>query len=276
MKLISLMDDKSDSSKFKHEHGLSYYIELNDKKILFDTGKTSLFIDNAKTLGVKLEAVEIVVLSHGHYDHSGGLKAFLEINDKAIVYVAKGVFEPRYAIRENGELAYIGIDPSLKGHPQIMEVTGGYEIHKGITLFSGVPSIFSRPKANGNLMAVSKEDASTIEDDFMHEQNLLIEESGHTYLIAGCAHNGICNIIDYVINELSMSPTEVFGGFHLHNRREALRESPEVISRIGDYLIKSGAIFYTGHCTGEIAYNQLKKLMGDKIFYLASGCQLEF
>lgn len=270
------MDDKSYSSKFKHEHGLSYYLEVNNRKILFDTGKTNLFIDNAKILDIQLDTVDIVVLSHGHYDHSGGLKAFLGLNNKATVYVAKGAFDPKYAIRENGDRAYIGIDPSLKGHPQIKEVTENFQIHKGITLFSGVTSIFSRPKANGNLMAESKDEAIMIADDFSHEQNLLIEEGSHTYLIAGCAHNGICNIIHYVETEFSMSPTEVFGGFHLHNRQEALCESTEAIHHIADYLLKSGARFYTGHCTGAIAYETLKASMGDKIFYLAAGCQLDF
>jgi len=274
MKVITLMDDQSKDTNFFSEHGLCLYLEVNNKKILFDTGKTGLFIKNARRLGVTLETVEMVILSHGHYDHGGGLKDFLKINQKAKIYVVAGAFDPRYALRENGDQAYIGLDPSLKGHNQIIEVHGELQISEGICLFSGVESPYPKPMANGNLFAVSDLDGTLVPDHFNHEQNLVITEDESKYLLAGCAHNGICNILEYVVKHYGASPDFILGGFHLNNRQEALCPSLDQVDEIGYYLLARGGTYYTGHCTGETAYKRLKKLMGDKVHYLFSGSQI--
>ena len=83
MKVITLMEDTACAPGFAYEHGLSFYIETGDKKLLFDMGQTDLFLQNAQTLGVPLDEVDTAFVSHGHYDHGGGQAAFLEVNRRA-------------------------------------------------------------------------------------------------------------------------------------------------------------------------------------------------
>ena len=110
MEITSLVENTS-RMDFPVEHGLSLYISLDDgHKILFDMGQRRLFADNAERLGIDLADVDIAVVSHGHYDHGGGLRTFLELNKKAKVYISRHAFEPHYSLRENG-LKYIGINP---------------------------------------------------------------------------------------------------------------------------------------------------------------------
>jgi len=271
MKIKTLIENETISSEYIQEHGLSLYIETLGEKILFDTGKTAAYIKNAKRMNVDLSAVTMLILSHGHYDHGGGLKAFLTINSQAKIYVAKGAFDTRMAIRETGEKAYIGLDQTLKNHPQIVIVDGPYQIKKGLRLFSKVPPIYPLPPANANLFEIK--DGNYVLDTFNHEHNLLIESEDKIIIVAGCAHRGICNIIDYAKNEFNVSIDIVIGGFHLHNRRSDLCASDQVVDDLADYLMATGVCFYTGHCTGVEAFVRLQKKMGARIQYLATGCQ---
>ena len=115
MKITSLLENTTTNEQFKVEHGLSLFIETENCKILFDMGQTDLFAENARTLGIDLAEVDSAVLSHGHYDHGGGLAKFLEINDHAPVYISEKVFQPHY----NGTEKYIGLDCRLQGNERL-------------------------------------------------------------------------------------------------------------------------------------------------------------
>ena len=113
MKITSLVENTSRVG-LPVEHGLSLHISLDDgRSILFDMGQHRLFAENAVRLGINLEGVDLAVVSHGHYDHGGGLRAFLELNQKTKVYLNRHAFEPHYSLREDG-LKYIGLDTDLK------------------------------------------------------------------------------------------------------------------------------------------------------------------
>lgn len=112
-------------------------------------------------------------------------------------------------------------------------------------------------------------------DDFSHEQNMIIKENGNSVLVAGCAHNGIVNILEHFHADKNSEPGHAIGGFHLYNRSADQYENPGVIAEIGSYLLSTGAIFYTCHCTGIQAYEQLKLIMGNHINYLSTGSQLK-
>jgi len=167
MKLVTLMENTARCSELFAEHGLSLYIETETHKILFDAGQSSAFADNAGKLGVDLKKVDFAVLSHGHYDHSGGLGKFLEINKTAPVYVSRYAFEPHYSA--NG---YIGVDSALKNSEQIRYVAEEISLAEGITLCQ----LEKAPMDTAGLLV--EEDGERKPDDFRHEQYLLMEEGG--------------------------------------------------------------------------------------------------
>lgn len=260
-----LAENSSISPLLGSEHGLSLYIETDYKKILFDTGVGSLFLENARTMDVDIKDVDFTVISHGHYDHGGGLETLLYENDKAPVYIHKKAFDNYYAKAVGQAPRYIGIDNSLKCHERMVKTEGNYQIDDNSKLISDVTEREFFPSGNTSLFMELRN------DEFQHEQNLLIREADKMVLFAGCAHNGIVNIMKKVYNEEGAFPDYVFSGFHLFNSSTKKSEHPDFIEGIANFLIGTNAQFYTGHCTGIEAYDQLKKIMGDQIQYMATG-----
>ncbi len=257
----ALMEDTCTSSSFSSEHGLSLYIETNGKRILFDAGQSSAFAKNAEAMGVDLTKVDFMVLSHAHYDHSGGIGTFLSINNHAPVYVSKYAFDD---IR-HGPDRYIGPDKTLKNHPRLQPVSEITRLGDGISVYpsQGKPSIL--PVRSFGL--TMRRDGKILPDDFRHEQYLEIVESGRRILISGCSHKGIQNIVHW------FKPDVLIGGFHLYNLNpegEGLKD----LAAVARELLKTGATYYTCHCTGVPQYETLKSIMQDRIFYISTGQEI--
>lgn len=267
-----LAENTSVSKKYGCEHGLSLYIGTKNKKILFDVGASELFYENGKKLNVRISDVDYLIISHGHYDHGGGLRKFFIENKTAEVFIHKIAFKKYYALRQDYEKEYIGLDEKLKNNRQIIYTSDRFFIDKGIQIFSNVKQKKPLPLANSGLLE-EKNDALA-DDLFMHEQNLIIEEDGKSVLFTGCAHNGIENILEHFYILKGRMPDYVIGGFHL-SRSSGLTERDQVIDKIGNYLLGTGAKYYTCHCTGVEAYNRLKSVMGHYIDYLPTGTVFE-
>lgn len=271
MRVITLMENTAAEKTFAAEHGLSLYIETKGRKILFDTGPSPSFLANAEKLGADIAGVDYLIISHGHNDHGGALAAFLEVNKKAQVFVQREAFKPHYSLK-NGCLHNIGLEESLLSRQQVKLVSSDREIADGIRVFSRVKTRVPRPRSNFGLKCGTE---NSLQDDlFEHEQNLIITEGDKRVLFTGCAHNGIVNIIEQFKENTGAAPSHVFGGFHLSSR-SGRGETPETIERMADYLLASGAICYTGHCTGAKAYRLLREKMGAAVFYLAAGTVFE-
>ena len=254
MKLVTLMENTACRDDICSEHGLSLYLETGSHKILFDAGQSAAFGDNAEKLGVDLRQVDFAVLSHGHYDHSGGLGKFLEINKTAPVYVSSHAFEPHY----NAAGKYLGVDLSLQNHPGIRYVVEETRLSDGITLYQ----LDVAPSDTAGLMMEEKGERKP--DDFRHEQYLLVEEGEKKILISGCCHKGILNIAD------AFRPDILVGGFHF------MKITDETwLKAAAETLLSYDTVYYTGHCTGQSQYDYLKTMMGDKLHYIAAGTVLE-
>jgi len=272
MRIITLAENTAISEEFGHEHGLSLYIETKQHKVLFDMGASSLFSKNAKLLDIDLSMVDVAVVSHGHYDHGGGLETFLQLNSQAKVYLNQNAFAKYYANKPGGEKTFIGLDEKLSANDRIIFAGNHVGIDRELELFAGVKQRGLTPSGNKDLLMLRGE--TLVLDDFSHEQNLIIKEGSDILLVAGCAHNGIVNIIDHMLANGYGRPTHVIGGFHLYSRPTKQCEDPEIIRQIGEYLKQTGAKYYTCHCTGLEPYNNLQKVMGENIEYLAAGRQL--
>ena len=267
-----LAENTSASAESGSEHGLSLYIETEKHRLLFDTGASGLFAENAQKLGVDLTTVDLAVISHGHYDHGGGLKTFLNINNKASIYLHQRAFEQLYANRSGGVKTYIGLDKELLPNDRFILCGNHLKLDEELELFSGVKATRLVPSGNTDLLMKAEE--TFVQDDFAHEQNLIISNNGKTLLIAGCAHNGIINIIDQFKAEKGCLPDYVIGGFHLYNHGNKQNEAPGIVDKLGKLLLETRAQYYTCHCTGIESYNRLKAVMGENIDYISTGDQL--
>ena len=263
MKIIALVENQS-KCELKAKHGLSLYIETAKHKILFDLGPDGTLFENAEKLGVELSGVDTVIISHGHMDHGGALRRFLEINTKAKIYVQKKAFEPHYSKFLFAKVG-VGLDTSLERHPQIVLVEGDCEIDEELTLFVAKKQDKYYSSANKSLYDKDGQDT------FLHEQNLIIKEN-QTVLIMGCGHKGVVNILE---KAAIYHPTLCVGGYHLMNPTTRRTVSKDLLANIAQELEKYKDIkFYTCHCTGEAAFQYLSSRM-DNMFYLSCGEQIE-
>lgn len=261
MKITALLENTTEREDMQTEHGLSLYIETGTHKILFDMGQSNLFAKNAETLGIDLSGVDIAVLSHGHYDHGGGLQTFLKLNQKAPVYINRFAFEPHF----NASDKYIGLDPDSETtlvEQNRMHITGETcLLAPGLTLFSCNERTRSCDLGSFGLTVLAGN--SHVPDDFRHEQYLLIEEHGKKVLISGCSHKGIQNIMEW------FAPDVLVGGFHFMKL-----EPGEVLDTAAKDLNKYSTRYFTGHCTGEEQFAYLKERM-ERLEYLSCGKTIE-
>lgn len=262
MKVITLFENRAISKEYKSSHGLSFYIETKEHKILFDTGTDDSFVYNASKLGVNLEEVDIAVISHGHYDHGGGLEAFLKVNNKAKVYIGKGAFD-NHLIKLLGIFNYnIGLKKELISS-RFEFIDGMISIDDELILFNNVEGNELLPKGNDKLLK-KYSDGSVKKDDFNHEINLLIKEDGKYSLFCGCAHRGIINIIDKAKSIVDSNMNTVIGGFHLMGIKASNPKSKIFLDELSDSLNNSNVSrYYTCHCTGKEAYDHLSKNMSN-------------
>lgn len=267
MNITSLVENTSRMG-LSVEHGLSLYIEKDDgQKVLFDMGQSSLFARNAKVLSLDIADVDVAIVSHGHYDHGGGLKTFLDENEKAKVFIHKDAFLPHYSLRETG-LRYIGLDTQLQKNERLVFCNDETCIETAMTLFANVHGDCCNPIGNRLLFGPEE----TKNDTFCHEQSLIIEEAGKVVLFAGCAHCGIINILRKAEEVTGKTPTHVFAGMHLVKSGLDSDAENAFIHTLATELQKyKNTMFYTMHCTGEEQYMKLKSLMDAQIAYLSCG-----
>lgn len=273
MKVVTLVENTSCREDLGHVHGLSLYVETPKHRILFDMGPNALFLENAEKLGVDVASVDVAFLSHGHYDHGGGLELFFKRNETAPVYVHAAAFGDYYAVSPKGE-RYIGVDPKLKGNPRFVVCRGKTAIDDELTVFSVLPTHDLLPSSNGSLREKRGDDYPP--DGFRHEQDLVVTAEGKTVLFGGCAHGGIVNILRASEKLLGRAPDHVFSGFHLTNPGLGTDEPDALVDAVAEELAaRKNTHYYTGHCTGLGPYARLKARLGDRMDYMAAGTAFE-
>ena len=258
MKITALVENYS-SQELKAVHGLALYVETARHKILFDLGPDETLFENAKKLNIDLSEVDIVVISHGHGDHGGALKRFLQINTKAAIYLQKKAFEKHYAKILFFKLN-IGIDENLKNNRRIMLLDGDYKIDDELELFTVKSSSKGYYRANDILRDKNGKDT------FAHEQNLIIHGK-RSVLILGCGHKGIVNILEAATK---YQPQICVGGYHLDDSVTRKAASHGLLDEISNEISKYPIQFYTCHCTGKKAYEYLASHV-ENMHYLSCG-----
>jgi len=274
MKITVLAENsvcKTNPWNVRSENGLSLFIEIDERKILFDTGQSDLFIKNAEKMGIDLSQVDYLIISHGHFDHGGGLKHFLKINNKAKIFLHI-IAAHKFYIKIFGLIPYyVGLDQKvITKKNRIYFIDEDTQIDDKIILLEGFTELFPQPEANKSLYERDKN--RFIIDKFYHEIVLLLIENDEIVLFSGCSHSGIINIIEEVkLNSKAMRIKATFGGFHIHNPISRKDESQDYIQKLAETLDETDPIFYTGHRTGEKNFMLIKELMGNKIQTMKAG-----
>ena len=277
MRVVNLIENTRGHDRCAYAHGLSFYVETSKHKLLVDLGPTDAALYNAKELGIDLSKVDTVVLSHGHYDHSGGIMPFANINSDARIYMQETADADYYA--DDGERAegeryrYIGIDKAISGLSQAVKIQGDHRIDDELELFTIRKRSHDLPFTNKRLLI--KENGELRRDDFVHEQYLVISEGDKKILISGCAHNGILSILDAFKAKYGAEPDMVISGFHLMKKTGYTDDELLQIVSMGTELMRYSTKFVTCHCTGETAYEIMKNVLGDQLQYVHSGENVE-
>lgn len=271
MKTVCLIENTQGAEGCAYEHGLSVYIETEKHCILADTGASGAFAENAERLGIDLKQVDTVVLSHGHYDHSGGIMTFAKINPDARIFMQRTAAEGYYHIYPDCE-KYIGIDERIPSLEQVIMVDGNLKIDSELELFSGITERRLQPQ--GNSVLKRKTDSGFVEDDFRHEQYLVIRSQGKLLLVSGCAHNGILSILDRFRQLYGRDPDAVISGFHTMKKDGYTDKDLKLIRDTAAELLKTDSVFFTGHCTGEEPCRIMKEIMGERLEIIHSGLKI--
>ena len=254
MKITVLAENTVSHPACGAEHGLSLFIETQTHKILFDMGQSELFLQNAAKLGIDLSDIDFAILSHGHYDHGGGIPSLRSANSRVPLYVSRHAFGQFYSDK------YIGLAPAVASDPCLVLTDGVHRLGAGVTLYAdGKVPLFSEQ----NRGLFKKEKDGFLPDDFCHEQYLMLEEDGKRVLFSGCSHKGVVNIARY------FAPDVLVGGFHF--KKMDVQKDGAFLEEAAKKLLEIGSTYYTCHCTGTEQYAFLKGKMGERLQYLATG-----
>ena len=263
MKWTVLSDNRCNDCTLFTEHGLSIILQTEKHKILLDTGASDVFIKNAEQLGLDLSTVDYVFISHGHSDHAGGLRYFLEQNTKAKVIVSPDAISGKF-FSKRGNLHSITTEWPEIDENRLILIDQTCEIEEDIHVIAHIPQNHPMPKGNQNLY-VQDVNGDYIHDDFRHELALYVDG----LLFTGCAHSGLENILaacPYPVNF-------VVGGFHLLDGQESEEELQELAERLKEQYPTTR--FYTSHCTGDNVFEVMKDVMGEQLQSFRCGTIIE-
>lgn len=265
MKITTLIENSQDEKGLlKNEHGLSIFIESSYGNILFDTGKSGDFVENAKKMNIDLGTIKTLVLSHAHYDHCGGVKRLLDTYNVAPNVIVGNTFfknSDRYHYSDgalktdfSGEVGYkyVGID---FGEEYLKEKNisinyikeNMYKVNDEVYIFTNFKKIHSIEKENKNMLIKVDKD-QYITDSFDDEVSIGLKTKDGIVILLGCAHPGFLNIIDSIKEFTGEKICGVIGGTHL------VEGDVERINKSADYLEHMGLkSIGLSHCTGEKA-----------------------
>lgn len=254
----------------KNEHGIAFYIEKNEHRILFDTGQSDAFIRNAAELKKDMSRIDSVVLSHGHYDHSGGFRSLVELTDTFHLYTGSGFFQEKFGYH-NHAYEYLGnnfdrdfLEERSIAHTAVSDDLT--EIAPGVYIITNFARI--HPEEVINERFVVMKEGKFYKDDFSDEVLIAIDTSEGLVVLLGCSHPGMRNMLDSVKERLGKPLYAVLGGTHLVESKGVSYEKS--LRYLHDEGIK---IVGVSHCTGSDAMSYLR-IHNDNYFHNRTGTSL--
>lgn len=273
---ITVLVENTGPGELKIEHGLSLYIEFNDKKYLLDAGPSDSFFKNAHALSIDLDRVDKAVLSHGHYDHGDGFMVFLNQYKDKVVYGAKNIFDDYYS-GSGGSVHYIGLSSKLKQMKnRFNTISKDTKIDEKIYLI--LDDVSNTKEIGVQKKLYKKVDDVLQPDNFDHELSLVFDTPKGLVICNSCSHAGLESIVDNIKKRLNKPVYAYVGGLHMKSTKNHIETSSfteEQIQNLCIFIEKNIQYVLTGHCTGNVSYDLLKKYLKDRIDFLTTGKTIE-
>ncbi len=272
---LTILCDNTAAMKegIRAEHGFSVLLERGATRILFDTGQSDVFWQNAEVLGKDLTRMDAVVLSHGHYDHTGGLLRLAQSSFRGPVLAHEDVFVSRYKEEEGKPLKYIGCPYSrahLESRGLFFRFVGPYEeVAQDVFFISGVPA--TNDFETGDPRLVVKDEKGRIRPDPFHDDAALyVRTQEGIIVILGCSHRGAINILTQILTlEGDVPILLIIGGMHL-----ARVGSEQVVQTIKTLEALAPRMIAVSHCTGQEAAEAMRQRFGDRFQRAMAGVML--
>lgn len=277
--VIKVLIENSASEGLCAEHGLCLYVEYKNKKYLIDSGASDLFAENADKMGIDLDQIDIAFLSHAHYDHSSGYTKFFEKNKHAKVYLQEASKNRQYFKIAGPIKKYIGIPEGMlnKYADRFEYVNGAAKIDDGVFIVPHSSDKISERAKHTHMCVVV--DNKIQYDDFKHEQTIVFEEEDGLICFNSCSHSGVDVVIDEVQKAFPNQKIKAYvGGFHMMGvlGASSCSYTKDEVQIVANKLMEStDARFFSGHCTGTVAYEWLKEILGKRLEAFHSGKIIE-
>lgn len=268
MKLKVLVDNNTYIDQYYcGEPAVSYYIEDENTKLLLDVGYSNLFLRNINEFGIKLDEIDTIVISHGHDDHTRGLKYYFEENTRKNISIIAHPDAFKEKSLNNIKICSPILEDSLKGKCNLILSKEPIKVSENITFLGEIPQInkFEKRKIIGK----QREKDTSIDDYVLDDTAIVYKNEKGIYIITGCSHSGICNIIEYakkVCNDNRV--IGVIGGFHLFDINEQLEKTIEYLNS------NKLSELYPCHCTSFSVRAQMYKTL--EIKEVGVGLELEW
>lgn len=275
LKITTLIENNSDENNILiSEHGLSLYIEIDEIKILFDTGQSGDFIKNADKLKIVLNNLDYVLLSHGHYDHSGGFRKLVEHTKNSFkLIVGNGFFNEKYKLLGSDKYKFNG-NSFDEEFINVNNISTKYINQDSFNITEDV-ILFSNFEINTDFEMLNKkfyikQNDEYMIDDFSDEIVLAVKTEKGLVVILGCSHVGVINILKTIIKRTGMIIYAVVGGSHLIEADEL-----RLNNTVNFLKEKDIQVLRLSHCTGENAIRELQYECGNKFVYNNTGNVIE-
>ena len=264
VKIVVLNDNRCSNSNFEHEHGISLYIESDEKKVLFDAGQTDIFLKNAQKLNIDLNKLDAIVLSHGDFDHGNGLKY---LNVKTDLICHPDFVLTRISKRTGNNNGLNQTREELANKFNLIESKKPYNVTNKIIFLGQIErkNDFER----GQNLPAWDENGKTYEH--LDDSGLVIKTDNGLIVISGCSHSGICNTVEYAKKITGDNRViAVMGGFHLKTVDECTKKTIEYMKQNNIKMV------YLAHCTSDIVCQEFLKQMSGKTTIIETGKSYEF